>query len=272
MKRIVSIQDISCLGKCSLTVALPVISAMGVECTVVPTALLSAHTAFDGFQSFDLSDKLDAIADHWQSLGVHFDAIYTGYLANEAQVDWVCRFIDRFHSAQTLIFVDPAMADHGKLYSGLAPDFPKVMKRLCEKADVIAPNITEACLMTDTPYRTDFSQAELLSLCRALGNTILTGVEFEGNRIGVLTEQGSCAVQKLENLSPGTGDLFASCCVGAMTRGGDLMQAASLAVDFVAKCIMASQHDAVWYGTNFEHALPYLIERVGKEFGYEKTI
>ncbi len=155
MKRIASIQDISCLGRCSLTVALPVISALGVECAIVPTAVLSAHTAFPGFVSRDLTDQLDAIAAHWQAQHVHFDALYTGYIASVPQVQQVLDFFDAVKSPDTMIFVDPAMADHGKLYSGFGPDFPAAMARVVARADVAMPNLTEACLLTGTPYRED---------------------------------------------------------------------------------------------------------------------
>lgn len=172
MKRIASIQDISCLGRCSLTVALPVISALGVECAIVPTAVLSAHTAFPGFVSRDLTDQLDAIAAHWQAQHVHFDALYTGYIASVPQVQQVLDFFDAVKSPDTMIFVDPAMADHGKLYSGFGPDFPAAMARVVARADVAMPNLTEACLLTGTPYREDMDEPmarELLQKVAALG-------------------------------------------------------------------------------------------------------
>ena len=168
MKRIASIQDISCLGRCSLTVALPVISAMGVECAIVPTAVLSAHTAFPGFVSRDLTDQLPAIAAHWRQQRVHFDALYTGYIASVPQVQQVLDFFDAVKSPGTLLIVDPAMADHGKLYAGFGDDFPAAMARVVARADVALPNITEACLLTGTPYREDvdegFAIEDLLAL------------------------------------------------------------------------------------------------------------
>ena len=172
MKRIASIQDISCLGRCSLTVALPVISALGVECAIVPTAVLSAHTAFPGFVSRDLSDQLAAIAAHWRAQHVHFDALYTGYIASAAQVRQVLDFFDTVKSPDTLIFVDPAMADHGKLYTGFGQDFPAAMAQVVARADVAMPNLTEACLLTGTPYREEMDEPfvrELLRKVAALG-------------------------------------------------------------------------------------------------------
>lgn len=165
MKRIASIQDISCLGRCSLTVALPVISAMGVECAIVPTAVLSAHTAFPGFVSRDLSDQLPAIADHWRSQQVHFDALYTGYIASAPQVQQVMDFFDAVKSPDTLLIVDPAMADHGKLYSGFDGAFPAAMARLTARADVALPNITEACLLTGTRTGRRWTRALPVSCC-----------------------------------------------------------------------------------------------------------
>ena len=181
MKRIATVQDLSCVGKCSLSIALPVLSAMGVECCVMPTAVLSAHTAFDGFVSRDLTDLLAPVSAHWQQLGLTFDALYTGYLASPAQVDFVEAFFDRFGGEHTLRFVDPVMADQGRLYAGFDDGFPEKMRRLCARADIITPNITEACLLTGTLYREqhdeDYVRA-LLEKLLAFGprTVILTGV------------------------------------------------------------------------------------------------
>lgn len=272
MKRVVSIQDISCIGRCSLTVALPVISAMGVECAVVPTAMLSAHTAFPGFVCRDVSDQMDAISDHWQAMGLRFDAIYTGYLASPEQVERVCRWIERFWTENTLVFVDPAMGDNGVLYPGLPEGFPQQMAKVCALADVIAPNVTEACMLTGTPYRDDFTPGQLYTLLERLQKlgakqAMLTGVDFGGGRIGVMMPEGSCTAPRLENSRPGTGDLFASACVGALAQGLDLLRAVSIGVDFVAECIRVTRQNpnARWYGVDFERALPFLMERITKE-------
>ena len=182
MKRIASIQDISCLGRCSLTVALPVISAMGVECAIVPTAVLSAHTAFPGFVSRDLTDQLPAIAAHWRQQNVHFDALYTGYIASVPQVQQVLDFFDAVKSPDTLLIVDPAMADHGKLYAGFGDDFPAAMARVVARADVALPNITEACLLTGTPYREDVDEG--------FARTLLQRVVFV---VGVLSDSVASA-------------------------------------------------------------------------------
>ena len=253
MKRIASIQDISCLGRCSLTVALPVISAMGVECAIVPTAVLSAHTAFPGFVSRDLTDQLPAIAAHWRQQNVHFDALYTGYIASVPQVQQVLDFFDAVKSPDTLLIVDPAMADHGKLYAGFGDDFPAAMARVVARADVALPNITEACLLTDTPWQ-----------------VVLTGVSFAPDRLGAMgydsrtgtyfTAQG----RRVPASFHGTGDIFAATVTGGLMRGMTLEQSSALAVEFVLACIDATARDphAGWYGVEFEKALPLLCRRV----------
>lgn len=274
MKRIASIQDISCLGKCSLTVALPVISAMGVECAIVPTAVLSTHTMFSGFTCKDLSDQLLPIADHWKKENLHFDAIYTGYLASKEQCAEVCEFFDRLKDENTLIFVDPAMADNGKLYPAFSADFPKEMAKVCAKADVIVPNLTEACLMTDTPYQTEYDESYIRALLKkllALGTkrAVLTGVSFEAGKLGAMCmdQDGNCYSYFTERLPVsfhGTGDLFSSCCIGAMMRGASLEQALAVAADYTAETIRATLEnpDHAWYGVDFEATIPYLIERL----------
>lgn len=191
MKRIVSVQDISCLGKCSLTVALPIISAMGVECSILPTAVLSTHTMFKNFTCKDLTDQINPIAHHWQQEGFQFDAIYTGYLASKEQVGDVCAFFDTFKTPDNLILVDPAMADNGKLYPAFGPDFPAEMAKVCAKADVIVPNLTEASLLTGLPYRTEYDEEYIRQMLQALAKlgpryVALTGVSFEPEKLGVM--------------------------------------------------------------------------------------
>ena len=273
MKRIASIQDISCLGRCSLTVALPVISALGVECAIVPTAVLSAHTAFPGFVSRDLSDQLTAIAAHWRSQHVHFDALYTGYIASAAQVRQVLDFFDAVRSPDTMIFVDPAMADHGKLYTGFEPDFPSVMAQVVAQADVAIPNLTEACLLTGTPYREEMDEPfvrELLRGVAALGakRVVLTGVSFTPDKLGAMGYDSctdtyfTCLDRRQRGSFHGTGDIFAATVVGGMMRGLSLEEAASLAVRFTLACIDVTARDpqADWYGVEFEKALPLLCD------------
>ena len=274
MKRIVSIQDISCLGKCSLTVALPIISAMGVECSIVPTAVLSTHTMFQNFTCKDLTDQIGPIADHWKSENIVFDAIYTGYLASKEQIGDVCAFFDTFKTKDNLIVVDPVMADNGKLYPAFGPDFPAEMAKVCAKADLIVPNLTEASLLTGLPYRTEYDEEYIREMLQALAKlgpryVALTGVSFEKGRLGVMyydrekNEYGSYFAEHLPASFHGTGDVFASTCVGALMRGLPLGDALALAADYTVECIRLTlaSPEAKWYGVEFESAIPYLVGR-----------
>lgn len=276
MKRIVSIQDFSCIGKCSQSVALPVLSAMGMECAALPTALLSVHTAFDSFVSIDLTPQLSSIAAHWKQLGLRFDAIYTGYLGSLQQIEKAAEFFRDFGTEHTLIFVDPVMADHGKLYAGIDPSFPVQMRALCRHADIITPNITEACLLTNTPYRSTQDTVfvrRLLEKLLTLGpkTAIITGVRTDEKRMGVaaMDQNGALSLHFTDYIPAvfhGTGDLFASTAVGAMTLGMPPSEAIALAADYVVETIRVTmQHaDARWYGVDFEATLPYLLTRLGK--------
>ncbi|WP_343286555.1 pyridoxamine kinase [Flavonifractor sp. An82] len=275
LKRIVSIQDISCVGKCSLTVALPIISAMGVECSILPTAVLSTHTMFSGFTCKDLTDQISPIAAHWQERELGFDAIYTGYLASAQQIDDVSAFFDAFRREGSLIVVDPVMADNGKLYPAFGPDFPAQMARVCAKADLILPNLTEASLLTGLPYRTEQDEdyiKEMLQALAALGPryVALTGVSFEPGKLGVMYYDketgvyGSYFADHLPASFHGTGDVFASTCVGGLMRGMALGDALALAADYTVESIRMTLDtpDANWYGVEFERAIPYLVRRL----------
>lgn len=275
MKRIVSIQDISCLGRCSLTVALPVISAMGVECAIVPTAVLSAHTAFPGFTCKDLTDQLAPIAAHWKSQQVRFDAISTGYIASAPQARQVVEFIDAIRSPETLLVVDPAMADHGRLYAGFDDTFPQAMAQVVARSDVALPNRTEACLLTGTPYREEMDEPfvrDLLRRVAALGakRVVMTGVSFTPDTLGAMGyDSGSdsfftCFGPRHPASFHGTGDIFSAAVTGGLTRGMTLEEATALAVEFTLACIRATAQDshASWYGVEFEKALPLLCDRM----------
>lgn len=276
MKRIVSIQDISCVGRCSLTVALPVLSAMGVECGIMPTAVLSAHTMFPGFTCTDLTDGLLPIARHWKSQQVHLDAIYTGYLASAEQVDTVLAVIDLLSTEDTLLFVDPAMADHGKLYAAFGPEFPAEMAKVVARADITVPNITEACMMTGREFREEYDEEyihDLLKAVAALGakKVVLTGVSFTPDTLGCMAYDSETGeffsyFNHRDGASyHGTGDIFAATTLGGMMRGLSLYDALKLAVDFTLETILVtrSDPDAAWYGVEFERALPLLIRRLG---------
>lgn len=279
MKILVTIQDISCIGKCSLTVALPIISAMGIETAIIPTAILSVHTAFDSFTFKDLTDEIVNVSDHWKKQNFKFDAIYTGYLGSAKQVDIVADFIDNFKNERNTVFIDPVMGDNGRLYTGFDKDFVNKMKMLCKKADVITPNLTEATMLLDmeykeTGYDEKYIKDMLKKLC-ALGCkcAVITGVSFEKSNLGVMgynSENGEFFTyfnKKVPHMCHGTGDIFASSFVGAMVNGFTLKESAAIAADYTAECIKATDEDenANWYGVNFESKIPYLIERTLKK-------
>ena len=275
MKRIVTIQDISCVGKCSLTVALPIISAMGVEAAILPTAVLSTHTMFQNFTCKDLTDQVVPIAEHWKKENIKFDAVYTGYLGSFEQIDLMKKFFEDFKTESNVLFVDPAMADNGKLYPAFDEAFAKHMATLCAKADIIVPNITEACFMTGTEYKTEYDEDYAKELLIKLSNlgakiSILTGVSFSNGKTGVMgydKENGAFAYYEHEKLPVtfhGTGDIFSSTCVGAMMNGLDWKEAVKVAADYTAECIRLTLEDPSkpWYGVNFEQAIPYLVNRI----------
>ena len=276
MKKIVTIQDISCFGKCSLTVALPVISAMGIETAIIPTAVLSTHTMFSRFTFKDLSDQIEPISTHWKEEKLRFDALYTGYLGSFEQIDLMKQFFADFGEG-TLKFVDPAMGDNGKLYPAFDEAFAKHMATLCAKADIIDPNLTEACFMLDTEYKEDGAYDEayikdILVKLTALGAkiAILTGVSFSPDKLGAMgynSETGeffSYYNQRIPAKYHGTGDVFSSSLVGAITRGIPLQEAIKIAADFTRQSILLTEQDPdkPWYGVNFEPAIPYLLEKL----------
>ena len=279
MKRIVTAQDITCLGSCALTVALPVVSAMGVEASVLPTALLSVHTDFPSFTFQDLTDALPPVIDHWKREGFTFDAIYTGYLGSLAQVRLISRFIDDFRRPDTLVFLDPVLGDAGKLYEGFDGNFPRAMAQLCAKADVIAPNLTEACLLLGRTYPQEgYDEAYVRELLRELSGlgaprVILTGAEFRPDQVGVMSYDARTGEffqyfrRKYPRRFHGTGDVFASVCVGALTRGLPLNRALTLAVDFTLESIQKTMSDPQgrWYSVNFQEAIPMLVSRLEAE-------
>ena len=275
--KVLTIQDLACYGKCSLTVALPIISACGLETAVIPTAVLSTHTAFKAGWTFrDLTDDIAPISDHWVKEALKFDCIYTGYLGSPRQVDLILSIIDRHLANDGAVIVDPAMADGGKLYAGFAEDFPSHMARLCAAADIILPNITEACLMTGTEFRTEYGVDYIESLLRKLAklgcrNVVLTGVSFEEDKLGVAVYD--CAKQetayyfnpKLPRMSHGTGDVYASSFTGAYMRGASIFDSAAIAADYTVETIrLTMDDDSHWYGVKFEKALPALAHRIAQ--------
>ena len=272
-KRILTVQDVSCVGQCSLTVALPILSAAGVETCILPSAVLSTHTAgFKGFTFRDLTDDIPGIVSHWERENIKFDAIYTGYLGSKTQIAYVMDMFGRLGGDGFVSIVDPAMADNGKLYTGFDTEFVGEMKKLCAAADIILPNITEACFLTGAEYRETYDRAyidSLLASLRAAGakTVILTGVGFAPDKTGVIVAEGDSVRYYEHRRNPkgshGTGDVYASAFVGALMRGRSAYDAASIAADYTLKCIENTVGDADhWYGVKFEPVLPYLIERL----------
>ena len=275
-KRILTIQDISCFGQCSLTVALPILSACGLETVILPSAILSTHTmGFTGFTVRDLSADIPAIAAHWKKEGIAFDAVYTGYLGSSEQIEYVKDIMANLGRDNFVKIVDPAMADGGKLYPAFDMAYVQEMKKLCAVADIILPNITEACFLTGVEYREQYDMQwiqNLVDKLHALGSRIvvLTGVGFEEGRTGVLVSEAGDekGVQyyehrKISKGCHGTGDVYASAFCGAYLQGHSLLDSAKIAADYVVQCIEATQDDPEHtYGVKFELRLPLLIQQV----------
>ena len=275
MKKIVSIQDISCFGKCSLTVALPIISAMGIETAVIPTAVLSTHTG-SGFENYtfrDLTGDIPAIADHWKSMNLKFDGIYTGYLGSIEQVAIVSDFFDRFSTKDNFILVDPVLGDAGRLYTGFTNEFVAEMRKLCSKADYILPNMTEVSFLLDMPYTEEYDEAYVREVLRKLAGLgcripVMTGVCWDGEHQGAVaydSESGefySSFGRNVKKHFHGTGDIFSSVFTGAAASGKPLQKCLDIAVDYTLDCIEATipNFEETWYGSCFELCIEKLIK------------
>ena len=270
-KRVLTVQDISCVGQCSLTVALPILSAAGHETCILPSAVLSTHTGgFSGYTVRDLTDDLPAIAAHWRKEGILFDAIYTGYLGSAAQIQQVQELFRTCAAEGCVKVVDPVMADNGKLYHGFDAAYVEQMKPLIAAAEIILPNITEASFLTGLPYREQYDAAYVAALVeglRAAGarTVLLTGVSFEADTTGVLIAEGEKQQyyrhKRLPGGCHGTGDIFASAFVGAYLRGKTACAAAQIAADYVLRCIELTRADPKhWYGAKFEPMLPTYLQ------------
>ena len=276
LSRVVAIHDISCVGKCSLTIALPVLSAAGIECSVLPTAILSTHTGgFSGYTFHDLTGEMEPIARHWESLHLPVDAFYTGYLGSLEQTETVRHLIRRLKKEDTLTLVDPAMADNGRLYAGFDGTFVKGMAALCREADVILPNLTEAALLLEEPFRENPSREEVQALLRRLSTLgpkkiILTGVSYVPGKIGAAAydrESGDfCEYldERVEGSFHGTGDLFSSAVLAALLNRRSLPQSLAIAARFVRQAIRTTVANGTdrRYGVDFEHAIPGFIREV----------
>lgn len=268
MKRILSVQDLSCLGKCSLTVALPVLSAMGCACSVLPTAVLSTHTAFPAPHCRALTEDIVPMAEHWASIGAEFDAVMVGYLADPAQAEAVEKVLSLF-GAQVVL--DPAMGDHGKLYSRQTPEHVDAMARLCRKADYVIPNVTEAALLTGLPYRERVEEPYLRELAAGLMDfgvkgCVITGFLWEDGSTGFFGNhrdpgEFSYRAERINKHFHGTGDLFASVFSGSLLAGKPICHAATLAARFVERVITATR-EASPFGIDFESQLPWLWEQL----------
>ena len=277
-KKVLTVQDISCVGQCSLTVALPIISACGIETAILPSAVLSTHTGgFQGFTFRDLTEDIPGIVAHWQKEKISFDAIYTGYLGSKRQIELVKDMFKTVSAPECLKIVDPAMADHGQLYYGFDMAFAHEMGTLCGEADVVLPNITEAAMMTGLPYKAEgYDEAYIRALMDgvlALGakTVVLTGVCYTADKLGIaVLSQGDADIsyyyhERLPKSCHGTGDIYASAFVGAMVRGRTPLEAAKVAGDFTLAGMKATiGDDSHWYGTKFEKALPLLVNELNK--------
>ena len=270
-KKILTIQDISCVGQCSLTVALPILSACGMETCILPSAVLSTHTAgFSGFTFRDLTDDMPAIQEHWKKENIKFKAIYTGYLGSIKQIGYVRDILKTMGTDDCVRIVDPAMADNGQLYSIFNQDYVEAMKVLCGEADILVPNITEACFLTDEEYKESYDEGYICNLVeklKALGakTVVLTGVSYESGKTGVVVyENGKMKYYKHDKIakgSHGTGDIYASAFVGALMNDKSVYESAKIAADYTVKCIINTQGDADhWYGAKFETALGDLMK------------
>lgn len=276
--KVMTIQDISCYGQCSLTVALPIISACGIETVILPSAVLSTHTGgFSGYTFRDLTEDIPQIMKHWQKENISFECIYTGYLGSRTQIEYVKELFANVLKDGGLKIVDPAMADNGKLYYGFDEAFARDMAKLCGQADIILPNITEACFMCGKPYMAGHHTKEyigdLLDALAKLGakKIVLKGISYKESQLGVVvydTETG----EKKEHFNPraaksshGTGDCYAAVLTGAIMQGKSLYDAASLAADFVVEALRLTQDDDNHrYGVKFEKALPMLVNALNK--------
>lgn len=270
-KRILTIQDISCVGQCSLTVALPILSACGLETAILPSAVLSTHSV--GFRDFtfrDLTEDIPAIQHHWQQEGIRFQAVYTGYLGSARQIEMVKDICRNLLVPGGKKIVDPAMADRGELYPVFDMDFVQEMKKLVGEGDIVLPNITEASLLTDIEYREEYDEEYICGLVDGIhrlgaGTVVLTGVSYDTQSTGVLvSEQGKKTYYRHELLDRGchgTGDVYASSFVGAYMHGKTVPEAARIAADYTLACIKNTLDDPDhWYGVKFEPVLGELIE------------
>ncbi len=277
LKRVAAIHDLSGFGKCSLTVALPILSAAGIETSALPTAILSTHTGgISGYTYLDTTGEMRPFMKHWKSLDISFDAIYSGFLGSFEQLDIVSDFFDEFRTENNLILVDPVMADNGELYKIFTPEFALGMKKLCEKADIIVPNITEATLLLGEQYQPGpYSKAYIEDLLLKLADlgpdkVVLTGVFFNDDELGAATYDKTTGktdyafVSKIPGYYHGTGDVFASTLLAGLLNGFSLSESAGIAVRYTANSIKRTYNAQADYrfGVDFEHGFPELLKEL----------
>ena len=272
--KILTIQDISCYGQCSITVALPVISAFGIETAVLPSAILSTHTSgFSGYTLRDLTEDLPAIRKHWEKEGITFDAIYTGFIGSIEQFDYIKDIIESRLNPGGLVFVDPAMADHGEFYNGFNQDFADEMGKLCKTGDYILPNTTEACYLLHKPWKPNFTKEEMLDMANELStftkrHVILKGDNHKKDQLGMIVldknEPSNVEIvynDRVDYISHGTGDVFASTFVGATMTGRNPSASAKIAGEVTKKAIEETLDDPTHtYGVKFEKVIPQIPE------------
>ena len=273
MKRIVTVQDISCFGKCSSTVAVPVISACGIETVVLPTAVLSTHTGeFKGYTYLPFENEMKKIINHWKTLDLLFDAIYVGYIGRSGEVDITEEFISDFKKKLTVVYIDPAMADNGELYSGIDDKYVKKIRNLCRHADIISPNVTEAAILSDYEIKKVYTDADVQTMAKRLAATspkvVITGVHCDDGICTYTAQNGNITAkikkQMCSGVFYGAGDVFSSVFIASYINGKPLEKAAEEASDFVNICIsdMKNEHEKYWYGINFERHLWRLTKSV----------
>ena len=279
-KKVLAINDISCVGRCSLTVALPIISAVGIECSILPTAILSTHTGgFNGFTFVDFTSEINKIANHWKSLDLNFNTIYTGFLGSKEQVGVVKYVTEMFGGENVNLIIDPAMADNGVMYSIFDMEFANEMKKLCVGASVILPNITEACFLAGVEYQSAPHSKEFINtLVAKLGelnikSLVLTGVSYDNHTIGALSydytkkEESYYSREIIPHYIHGTGDCFASAFTAALTKGLSLVESSKIAVDFTVDSILKTlKYEGIdtRYGVCFEECLGELNAVINK--------
>ena len=273
-KKIAMINDLSGYGRCSLTVAIPILSAMKVQCCPIPTSILSNHTGFPVYFFDDYTEKMPPYVEKWKELGLDFDGIVSGFLGSEAQIEIVMNIIGQFGRQGTKVIIDPIMGDHGETYATYTPAMCRRMKELVSMGDIVTPNLTEACILTGRPYRRDgWSREELKELAggiQALGpkNVVITGVNQGGYIMNVVAEGGNMAYPRTKRVGrerPGTGDVFSSVVSAAAVRGWSLDRAVRLASNFVKSCIARSEEldIPIANGVCFEERMDLLIRAVG---------